>query len=38
MHAALVLTGATRRHEVPGSPHAPDFVLDDVTQLLPDGA
>ena len=38
MHAALVLTGATHRHEVPGSPHAPDFVLDDVTQLLPDGA
>ena len=37
MHAALVLTGAASREEIPdGGPDAPDFVLDDVTQLLPD--
>ena len=39
MHAALVLSGATHRDDVPaadtGHPDAPDFVLDDVTQLIP---
>lgn len=39
MHAALVLTGATRHDDVPAPdddhPDAPDYVLDDVTQLIP---
>jgi NagD protein len=39
MHAALVLSGATHRDDVPAPdadhPDAPDFVLDDVTQLIP---
>lgn len=39
MHAALVLSGVTGRADVPApdSDHldAPDFVLDDVTQLIP---
>jgi ribonucleotide monophosphatase NagD (HAD superfamily) len=39
MHAALVLSGATHRDDVPAQdaahPDAPDFVLDDVTQLIP---
>jgi glycerol 3-phosphatase-2 len=32
--SALVLTGATRRDEVEGSPWRPTFVLDDVTGLV----
>ncbi len=35
MHAALVLSGATRHDDLTDSPDAPDFVLDDVTQLIP---
>jgi HAD superfamily hydrolase (TIGR01450 family) len=39
MHAALVLSGATRRDDVPpldaDHPDAPDYVLDDVTRLIP---
>ena len=41
MHAALVLSGATGRGDLPiegddvDQPDAPDFVLDDVTQLIP---
>jgi NagD protein len=38
MHAALVLSGATRREDVPpldaDHPDAPDYVLDDVTRLI----
>lgn len=38
MHAALVLSGATGRDDLPeagAGPDAPDFILDDVTRLLP---
>jgi HAD superfamily hydrolase (TIGR01450 family) len=35
MHAALVLTGATTRDDLEGVETTPDFVLDDVTQLIP---
>lgn len=35
MDAALVLTGATDRRDLAGSPWSPTFVLDDITQLLP---
>lgn len=35
MLAALVLTGATGPDDLDGSPDAPDFVLADVTQLIP---
>ena len=41
MHAALVLSGATGRDDLlaagddADAPDAPDFVLDDVTQLIP---
>jgi HAD superfamily hydrolase (TIGR01450 family) len=38
MHAALVLSGATRREDVPpldaDHPDAPDYILDDVTRLI----
>ena len=32
--SALVLTGATRREEIDGSPWRPTVVLDDVSGLL----
>jgi NagD protein len=42
MHAALVLSGATTRDDVPprdaDHPDVPDFVLEDVTQLIPEPA
>ena len=34
MHAALVLSGATVLDDVP-TDDRPDYVLDDVTQLIP---
>lgn len=35
MHAALVLTGATSQGDLEASPDRPDFVLADVTELIP---
>jgi NagD protein len=38
MDAALVLTGATNRGDLAHSRWSPTFVLDHLTQLLPDGS
>ena len=35
MHAALVLTGATTSAELVASPDTPDYVLNDLSQLIP---
>lgn len=35
MHAALVLTGATTSAELAASPDTPDYVLNDLSQLIP---
>jgi ribonucleotide monophosphatase NagD (HAD superfamily) len=35
MHAALVLTGATSPADLDASAERPDFVLTDVTELIP---
>jgi ribonucleotide monophosphatase NagD (HAD superfamily) len=35
MASALVLTGATPRSAVVDAAYAPDYVLDDVAQILP---
>jgi ribonucleotide monophosphatase NagD (HAD superfamily) len=37
MAAALVLSGASRPADVPADDGAPDYVLTDVTELLPPG-
>ncbi len=31
---ALVLSGETRREDLPGSPYQPDFIIDDLASLL----
>jgi NagD protein len=35
MVAVLVLSGATRRADLSGVDPAPDFVLEDIAQLVP---
>ena len=35
MHAALVLTGATTSADLAASPDTPDYVLNDLSQLIP---
>jgi HAD superfamily hydrolase (TIGR01450 family) len=35
MTSVLVLSGATTRAELAGSPHRPDYVIDGVAELLP---
>jgi ribonucleotide monophosphatase NagD (HAD superfamily) len=37
MSTVLVLSGATGDGELAGSPQRPDYVIDGIASLLPDG-